>query len=474
MTRSNAFWLAVLFATVFVGPAQAADPILRSSIDPPRVVTGQSTTLRVVVLAPNYMTTPPVVPDFQLRNAVTRPLAALNLVEQHDGATYAGVQYEFQIFPQEPGNYAIKGQTIAVTYAADPPTVRQASLPMPAVSFESFIPDASQDLDPFIAAAALTIDQSVKTSSNPLKVGDAITRIITAKADGTPAMLLAPMTFPAIDGLALYPAQPVLKDSSGGRTDDLSSTRMDEATYMIEKPGDYVLPGVEVRWWSSRNQTIERARLDSIRFTALDNPGLRAGDSSPWARRLDWRVWFEALVDNWPYIIAALAAIGAIIWASPRAWRMVATWQARRRAAYRASEAWSYARLRKAGHHGDARKTYFALLDWLARCDGLAPDRTISALKTASRDQILCSQIDGLEQQLFDRASDPVNWSPRVLLRRIELARRRLRQRSGRYLRRPLPPSLNPVAIPGGMGVDGKRLESSTGRQRTVSRPWRH
>src|SRR5262245_35505548 len=99
--------LAVLTAPVAANaqPASAAEPILRAGIDPPRVVVGQKTTLRIDVLAPNYMTAPPALPDFQIRNAVTRQLQSVNLTERHDGATFAGVRFEFAIYPQEAGSY---------------------------------------------------------------------------------------------------------------------------------------------------------------------------------------------------------------------------------------------------------------------------------------------------------------------------------------------------------------------------------
>ena len=39
---------------------------LKVTIDPPRIAVGQRTTLRIDVLAPNYMTSPPELPDFQI------------------------------------------------------------------------------------------------------------------------------------------------------------------------------------------------------------------------------------------------------------------------------------------------------------------------------------------------------------------------------------------------------------------------
>jgi hypothetical protein len=177
MTRAIARWLLLaIFAAPLASaqPAAAPEPIVTATIDPPRVVVGQKATLLVTVLAPNYMPSPPILPEFQLRNVVTRSLGAINQVETRDGVTYAGVRYEFAIFPQELGSFAIAGQKITVTYAADPPQSRTATIELPRLAFEGFIPDAAQGLDPFVAATSLSVGQVVKQSSQELKVGDSV------------------------------------------------------------------------------------------------------------------------------------------------------------------------------------------------------------------------------------------------------------------------------------------------------------
>ena len=275
MIRALACWaaFAVFSARVALAqPAPSPEPIVTATIDPPRVVVGQKATLLVTVLAPNYMPAPPVLPDFQVRNAVTLAAGAVNQTDQRAGVSYAGVRYEFAVFPQEPGVYAISDQKITVTYAADPPQSRTVSIALPRIALEAFIPDAAQGLDPFVAAAALTMTQTVKQSSQDLKVGDSLTRTVTVRAEGTPAMLLPVTKLAEIDGLALYPAQPSLEDNLDRRTSSLSATRVDEATYMLEKPGNYTLPAIVLAWWNARDGKVERAQADAIVLHVADNP----------------------------------------------------------------------------------------------------------------------------------------------------------------------------------------------------------
>src|ERR1700750_1936510 len=105
MNRNLAIAILAFAATAHAAWAQqsAPEPVLNVAIDPARVVVGQPTTLRIDVLAPNYMTSPPELPDFQVRNAVTRQLQSVNINEQQNGMGYAGVRFEYAIYPQEPG-----------------------------------------------------------------------------------------------------------------------------------------------------------------------------------------------------------------------------------------------------------------------------------------------------------------------------------------------------------------------------------
>jgi hypothetical protein len=434
-------WLrATLVLVTLTPPAHAQQPILRVAIDPPRVVVGQSTILRLDVLVPNYMTGAPVLPDFQLRNAVTRALKTINATEQHDGVTYAGVRYAFAIHPQEPGAYAIADRKITVRFAADPPATREATVAVPPVAFEAFIPDAAAGLDPFLAANRLTIEQAVQQSSDPLQVGDSVTRTVTIRVDGLPAMSLPPVRFAAPEGLALYPAQPRLEEKSESRTDELSATRIDAATYMAERAGDYRLPEIELRWWNLRAQRIERARLDAVSFAVAASPQPAAAPESGGVPAL-----VEWLLRHWPAMALATAAAVALGFVSRPAAIAIGAWYRRRREAWLRSEACAFRRLRAAARTGDANAVYDALIGWIERFDPAAPDRTIGSLTTATGDRLLAAEIEALERRLFAPPSFTAGWSPRMLMRRVRAVRRRPLARPARAAHA-LPPALNPTA----------------------------
>lgn len=413
---------AVATAQQLSGPA----PVLRVAVEPDHVVVGQATTLRIEVLAPNYMTKPPLLPDIQILNAVSRPASTVNTSEQRDGTTYAGVRYEFLVYPQEPGAYALDGKTVTLSYAADPPHTREAMLPLPRLAFEAFIPDPAQGLDPFVSASRLTLRQEVRPSSQPPKVGDAVVRTVTVEAEGTPAMLIPPTVFAASAGATLYPAPPQLQDRSDRRTDVLTSSRVDQGTYMLQAPGDLTLPGIELRWWNTREQKIETAHADPVVLQVIGSPSTAPPAAGPGegGRALHRAVLFA--IDHWPATLALLGALGLLAWRGPGLVRAVRAWAGRRAETYRVSEACAFADLKKAARRGGEREVYFALTRWLLRFDPVAPARTIGALEAAARDPQLDQEIARIERHLFSGGGGDADWSARALLKRLARARRKL------------------------------------------------
>jgi len=317
------------------------------------------------------------------------------------------------------------------------------------LALEAFIPEPAQSLDPFVSSNAISFEQNVKRSSQELKVGDSITRTVTTKADGTPAMLLPPVTFAKIDGLALYPAQPSVQDNVDRRTGVLSGTRIDEATYILERAGDYTLPPIELAWWNARESKVERTRIDTVSVRVADNPALRA--AVPNANATSWKGgdYIDAIRDHWLLTTTVLALLAVVAWFAPAAIRSVDQHIVRKRTAYLASEECSFAQVRAASRSGDPTKVYFALLQWLQRFEPLGSGRNLDTLKKAARDPGLDQELASLEARLFSPQTEDVAWTARKLIKRVKIVRNRLlNSASAQAPRKALPDHLNPVVAP--------------------------
>lgn len=422
----------------------APEPFLRAKLEPAGVTVGEMAVLTLEVLVPNFFATPPVVPDFQIRNAITRTLDRTNFAEQRDGATLAGIRYRFGLYPQEAGHYGVAGGMIKVSYADVPPNHRNVTLTVPPMSFDARVPDAASTLKPFIGSSELTVTQSVRQSSPDLKVGDSVVRTLVVTARDTPAMLLPPVKFSAADGVAVYPDQPVLSDQADTRSDALTGTRTDQATYMLQKAGDFVLPSIDIAWWRFGGDAIQHAHADAVTLHVADNPALHAKTPMTQVRGWDWRRGLDWLFEHWRAVLIAAGAAVAFAWIARRVLDICRTWYRRPRNAYLASETHAFAELRRAVRRGDAAKIYAALLGWLSHVDGLTPPHSMRGLKAAAQDVELDREIAALERGLF-AAEASADGAPRALMRRLSRARRHLRMRgSKRADSSVLPASLNP------------------------------
>jgi hypothetical protein len=285
-------------------------------------------------------------------------------------------------------------------------------------------------------------------------VGDAVTRVVTIKAERAPSMLLPPTIFSAIDGPAVYPAQPSLQDKTEGRNEELSATRVDSATYMLERAGDYELPAVDVRWWNGNEGKVETAHLDAVKLQVVPNPA-RASAVGTSARSWNWRELADFVADHRMSLLLAVVVLAVVAWFAPRLAKEIALRHRRRRAAWLGSEAYFFGRLRRAARSGDATTTYFALLQWLQRFEPGAPLQTLTSFAAAARDSDLDREIDALQSTLFAPPQAMAVWSPRRLMRRLGAARRRLQRQARRSEpAHVLPQRLNPIQDP----VPSRRL----------------
>jgi hypothetical protein len=225
---------------------------------------------------------------------------------------------------------------------------------------------------------------------------------------------------------------------------------------MLQRPGNYVLPAIDIAWLNVRSGEIERIHLDEVPLTVAVNPaepaaGTAGGESA--RRSFDFIVDF--VLEHWLIALLALVAIIAAGWFAPRTVRTIMAERQRRRAAYLQSEEFLFQRFRYSARRGDARAIYFAILDWLQRFEPAAPDRTIHAFKEVAKDDALDAEFGSIEQQLFGQQPSAGHWSPRRLLQQVTVVRRKLRRGAAvSGTSRQLPSELNPAdgsMSPGGV-----------------------
>lgn len=416
----------------------AADPspIVRTRLDPSgAVMVGQPVTLTVEILVPTWFLKAPKFPTFlDVPNAIAEYLEGsnVNLSERIGSDTWAGLSRQYRVYPQLPGKVEIPPVEISIVYAlpdtrpSEPLTV--SSRPQ---TVTARIPSQAADLGYFISTSKFTLEQALDPDPKDLKVGESLTRTITMTVAESSTMMLPPVTFKPIEGLAVYPAPPIIKDTGGERGEARIGTRVDEATYIVEEEGDYALPEIELQWWDLGAGRLRAAKLPSIAFNAVPNPDLvqeialpveeikeTAGEKEPGIEK-----YLTYLKDWLPWVLTVgfLAALVLRFYGGPLK-RIVSGLTGPRDADPRREASARFNAFRKACMDGDPGGALNHLLNWLDLTGVVTGPPTLQEFVKRSGDRLLEEQAKELTALLFGPNGDGA-WDGREFYRRARKAR---------------------------------------------------
>lgn len=433
-------WI-VLLLFVLIDAALADDAPqarLEARFEPDAQATvGMPARLVVDIWVTSWFMEAPQLPALEIAGAVVALTdSAQHLNDKSGSQPWFGIEREYLVTPTQEGELQIPAFDIAVKPGPDgkpvalrtqPLTLHAAALIRPVAAGNSLISTQLQLGEKF--------DRDLKT----LKAGDSFTRTITLSAAGAPAMLLPPVEFAPIDGLAIYPAPPVvanLGDERGGFT---GGRRVDSVTYVVQKAGRYTLPPIEVQWWNPQTQALHTAQIAATHFRAAANPATQSEFAIPGNG--------IASIRSGGYLLASGAAILVLLalyrWLRPSAQRLLERWQARYAQAkqrYENSEHHAYRQLRSAAQGGDPNKFYTALNHWIARSAHHEYPTGPESFASHSGDPQLRAAIAKLEAMLFSDAPTDLTIAATVM-KQVDVQRhkRRAKTRTQRGLQ-PLNP----------------------------------
>ncbi|WP_170455348.1 BatD family protein [Ruegeria arenilitoris] len=366
--------------------AQAADIQPRVTIEVPEdpTIVGQPAIVRLKVLVPTYMPSPPVFPSLEQENLLVRlpDRASGPVSESVEGETWSGVQRSYRLYPLAPGTYDFAAAEVQVTLA-DPETNDpvQVSVPLPAVRLTVEVPDAARGLDPLIIADGFELTQEIEGDTS-LQTGDALTRTLTAKITGTTPIMIPPL-LPEIEGplLRAYPNEPRLSETEDRGV--LSGERTDRVTYVAQDGGQTQLPAVEIDWFNLKTNKVETVRADPVDLV-LAPPPWRPPDRETVLRLAGYFIIGIAIL--W-LVFRRLHPVIKARWAEARQSRL-------------ASAAHAFSELKQAVRQQDLARVYQTLEGWKRR----RPDPPDTAEFEASLAEIGASRYGGGERHAE-------NWS---------------------------------------------------------------
>jgi hypothetical protein len=352
----------VLFLMFLGGAAAAQEPVLEVAFEETEAIPGQSLSLRLTVLAPTYMPTPPVWPGFEAPNLLTRVGSSGPTSQRVDGETWSGITRRYLLAPMVPGTITLPAQQVVITWA-DPETnaALETTLDVAPITLTGIVPEGAEGLDPFVAANDLTLEQKIEGTPEGMAPGNSLTRTVTATIRGaSPMFLTGLLPEDAVAGLRAYPEDPVFAESEDRGV--VSGSRTETVTFVAEGGGSGSLSAVSLDWYNLETGAVETAEVSEVAVSVEGPPASTAAEPR------DWRL--IALLAAGAVLVLFLALL-----AVRRLMPPVRAWRARRRAAWEASEPHAWAELSRAVRGRDHAGLRPALDRWAARVAGPDPRR---------------------------------------------------------------------------------------------------
>jgi hypothetical protein len=413
---------------------------------------GQAVPMNVEVIVPTWFTGAPKFPELEVPKAMTlSPEAAVNFVVQSGGKTFSAQGRRYLIFPQAKGKYTVPSAKVEVTFAlADGKPSPPKLLASPPAQFEAHMPPGAEGAKYFLTTDSLQIGQSFDRQPNGLKIGDSVTRTVTMTAQNTVGISLPPLRFEAPEGVRLYPGMPKVTETA--ERGKIEATRVETATYVLEREGTYKLPGIKILWWDPQSKKMNKALLPAIEFKVEKNSGYNpevfASSEEIEKQRPDEPQ--RALLNHLrPWVSwGGLAALGIIVFLIlmgrilPGKGISLQSWLAERRRWRAEAEITYFKRFRKASLANDPRASLRQLMFWLDRTN---PRPVVSTLEQFARESDMTELFKGeeaLNALLFAQPAnaEPLepqkNWSGRSFYRVVTRARRAQIHKTNKPLRR--------------------------------------
>ncbi|WP_341679246.1 hypothetical protein [Niveibacterium sp. SC-1] len=444
-----AHWALLLCLTLHgvVGIAQDAPPkvMLRATLQGKQpVVPGQQVKLQIEALTTTWFLHAPEFPTLDIPGAT----AALddggtsNLNAEIGGVKWFGVSRSYLITPNEGGDLKIPPIEVTLYPGQAKGAMKARTAPMVLKVKEVARPAGAENA---LASTRLSISQTLSPAATVLKVRDSVTRTVTIDAAGVHAMYLPPTEFKPQDGLAVYPKSPRTQEHDDQKAGFLGSTRVDAATYVMRKAGEFTLPEVSVSWWDIKAGTMRTSSVPAVHLQVAASAAGEVPFAIPVENKLQQvrrKSSLPAIAHTALLVLAGLVLAWVAVALALRFGRVIGRrWRAAR-ARHEASEAAAFARFSRAARQGNPAAAYAALLRWVTRLrseTGVADVRALCVRDPAGE---ALPQLEALEAFLFADSKVGPRLAP--LCRALGRARER-DLHAQRASRAALLPPLNPV-----------------------------
>ena len=264
--------------------SQLAPVFIEASLDQPSVyVQAQAIlTLRIyhsVALYDDSSLTP-----LHLADAIVEQLGESRTYEKLiNGVRHGVIEVRYGIYPQHSGSLPIPALTFSATLVDNQQASAPAPLgPKPGKLVHVRSTDLSLAVKPkpadypatasWLPARSLSMSETWHPEPDHAQVGDSLTRILTLKAEGLSSAQLPALPMTDVSGLRGYPDQPQLNNQITEH--GLIGSREEREALVPTRAGQIDLPAVEVVWWNTHEDRLERSYLPARALQVAANPNL--------------------------------------------------------------------------------------------------------------------------------------------------------------------------------------------------------
>ena len=332
------------------------------------------------------------------------------------GVLHGVIELQYAIYPQRSGQLLIPGQTFSATLVDrsrsndflpfGPRAGKVSRVKSPDIPLQVKPKPADYPADaPWLPARALGLAETWNPQPEQSQVGDSLTRRLILKVDGLSSAQLPPLPATQVDGLRRYPDQPQMDDQKS--ENGIVGTREEREALVPSRAGNFELPPLEIVWWNTQTDTLERTTLSARTLQVAENPQLQI-DEQPNTPMVTTQV-----IDGpelWPWqlacaVLSLTTLLGFGLW-----------WHARRQPAIqRAAQSGPSPRtllddIKRACQAGDAQATRHALDAW-------ARQQPETLADMAARYVPLSDALDGLNGALYSETGQ--QWQGEELWKAI-------------------------------------------------------
>ena len=180
-----------------------------------------------------------------------------------NGRRYEVFEKRYAIFPQNTGQLTIKPAVLDVQYIEAMRTIRNKRLVSDKITIDvKPIPQimTQKNLQYWLPATDVKLEEKWSGETDNLQIGEPLTRTVTLTATGLLSSALPDLNvkFP-VKGLKHYPDQPALDNRVA--PSGFVGKREEKIAYIPSQPGKVTLPAVEIYWWNTDKNQMQKAML---------------------------------------------------------------------------------------------------------------------------------------------------------------------------------------------------------------------